>query len=194
MKHMFVIKTQESVWGPAGRFESLADTPLSEEGLVQAHRVAKQLVPHEPTAIYTSDGDTERQIARILGKELKLKPQFDADLAEIDFGLWQGLTIEELSRRQPKLCRQWLETPASAMPSGGEAVVDAQHRICRAVRRILKRVRSDRPILLLRPVVQALLCCRLENAHLDDAWTYSITDPPWKEYTLFPEQLGRKKE
>ena len=189
-KNLFVVRTGETVWEPVGRLESLSGVPLTDAGRETLRRIGKQLVPHEPTAIYASDGEAEHESAAILSKELGLKVRQDAGLVEIDFGLWQGVTLDEIRHRQPKLVKQWLERPGGAKPSGGESVAEAQKRVCRAVRQIVKRVRTPRPLVVLRPVILALLRCRLENAPLEEAWAYRADDGAWSQYPVTPERLS----
>lgn len=59
-----------------------------------------------------------------------------ADLAEQNFGAWQGLTYEELSRlRGADLHRFW-HAPAHQTPPGGESFVAVVERVSRAVHRL----------------------------------------------------------
>jgi len=179
MTQLLLVQTGRTIWDEQGRLESLAGVPLCQEGMETVRRVAKELVPHKPTVIYAATGEAEQQTAKLLTDELARKIKIDRRLAEVDFGLWQGLTHEEIKRRQPSLHKQWLESPANVRPPGGETLDEASTRIAEAMNDIAKKEKKQSPILVLRPIALGLLRCRLENASLDDFWTRVSPDFTW---------------
>ncbi|MCD4824611.1 MAG: histidine phosphatase family protein [Phycisphaerae bacterium] len=179
MTQLLLVQTGRTIWDEQGRLESLAGVPLCREGMETIRRVAKELVPHKPTIIYAAAGEAEQQTAKLLTDELAMKIKTDRRLAEVDFGLWQGLTHEEIKRRQPRLHKQWLETPANVRPPGGETLDEASTRIAEALDDITKKEKKQSPILVLRPIALGLLRCRLENASLDEFWSRVSPDFTW---------------
>ena len=61
------------------------------------------------------------------------------DMENLDQGLWQGLQVEDLRRKHPKVFRQWQESPETICPPNGETVEEALDRIRRALEKPLKR-------------------------------------------------------
>ena len=119
------------------------------------------------------------------------------DLQEIDYGLWQGLTIAEIRRRQPKAYRQWLEAPSTIRPPGGEALCEAQERIRGACKEIMKRHKSDTPLLVLRPIALSLVRCLLENKSTEMLWGETGEASTWCTYEVDEESFHesvRKRE
>jgi broad specificity phosphatase PhoE len=184
MTRLFTVQTGQTVWEEQSRFDSLAGVPLSDSGREVIRRVAKELVPHEPTGLYASPGEAEQETANLLAKELDLKVRTEKQMVEIDFGLWQGLTMNEIRRRQPRLHKQWLEAPSGVRPPGGESLSEAGDRIREAVREILRREKKQAPVLVLRPVVLGVLRCCFEEAQLDDIWKHASRDFTWKSYQV----------
>lgn len=90
------------------------DLSLTAQGRVQAEQVGKYLVAKKiiPAAIYA--GPLKRQIesAEIIKKALPQGRLFKGEkaLSEIDYGLWEGLTSEEITARFPKEYSNWTET------------------------------------------------------------------------------------
>lgn len=188
---LYAVQTGETIWEVQQRLDSLAGVPLSESGRQMAQRVAKELVPHEPTAIYASSGEAEQETAKLLAKQLGVRIRTEPRLDEIDFGLWQGLSMSEIKHRQPKLHKQWLEGPSGVRPPGGESLQEVQDRLCQAVREIGKKSKSkkDVPVIVLRPVALGALRCRLENANLDDLWSHVGRDFTWRSYDVSDKEL-----
>ncbi len=184
MAALLTVKTGETVWEQQSRIESIAGSPLSETGRKNMARLGKELFPHEPNLIITSSGEAEKQTAKILAKELSVKVKKDDKFCEIDYGLWQGLTLDEIKRRQPKLHKQWLESPGSVRPPGGETLIEAQQRICQAVEEVTRREKKQTPVLVLRPVVLGLLRCKLEDEPIEEIWKLVTSDFAWGAYNV----------
>jgi broad specificity phosphatase PhoE len=108
----------------------------------------------------------------------------------LDFGLWQGLTMDEIKHRQPKLHKQWLESPSGVRPPGGETLEETQQRICRTVREILKKSKAPSPVIVLRPVALGVLQCHLESIPLDAIWQREAKDLAWKRYEVPEKGIG----
>lgn len=190
---LYAVQTGETIWEPQQRVDSLAGVPLSDSGRECIERVGKELAPHKPTTIFASAGEAEKETAKLLAGQLSLKVRTDERLDELDFGLWQGLTKSDIKHRQPKLHKQWTEAPSGVRPPGGESLHEAQQRICRAIRDILKKgKKKDKPpapVLVLRPMALGVLRCRLEDADLDDVWKFVGREFTWKNYDVNEKEL-----
>jgi len=186
---VYIVRTGQTIWEQQGRMESIAGVPLSQEGRRAVQAVARELADRDLSMIYTAPGEAEGQTAEVLAGELGLKVRKDGQLHELDFGLWQGLTAQELKRRQPKLFKQWTEDPSSIRPPGGEAPHEAQHRLLTTVRSILKRRKNGPAVLILRPLAAALLRCALDGGQVESLWSYVESQPPWCKYEVDPDFL-----
>jgi broad specificity phosphatase PhoE len=184
---LLAVQTGETIWQEPARLENLAGVPLSDKGRHAIRRIGKQLVPHEPTVIFAPAEQTEQETAGLLAGELSLKVRTVEDLAELDFGLWQGLTLAEVRRRQPKLHKQWHEAPSSVRPPGGETLEEAYARIERALATIVRQAKKQEPVVVLRPVAMGLLRCRLDQVALDRIWDGMKEGCQWVRYEIDPK-------
>ena len=103
-----------------------SDLPLTSVGRAQMEQFARYLQARDlrPTAVYC--GSLSRQsvgatsIAAIAGGEVRaLEPALD----ELEYGAWEGLTVEALQQQYPEPYRRWLEE--AVWPTGifGESEV-----------------------------------------------------------------------
>lgn len=170
MPSMYVIQTGRTTWDEQARVESVAGAPLTEAGRQDVQDAAKELTGHAITTLYACCGQAEQQTAEGIAGVIGAKVRIQNELRELDYGLWQGLTLEEIKRRQPKLHRQWLDAPASVRPPGGETLEEAAGRLRAATMGILKRHKAGGALLVLRPVAFGLLKCLLRREAIESIW------------------------
>ncbi len=74
---------------------------------------------------------TAAALANAMGHDAE--PLVEPDFAEQDFGLWQGLTHDEMAERFPRENELFWKTPGSASPPQGESLAEVMGRVGRAV-------------------------------------------------------------
>ena len=184
MSKVFVVQTGQTIWEAQDRIESVPGAPLTETGASDVERTAAELAAcgADIRAVYACDGESERETAELVARTLGMKVRTEGELRELDYGLWQGLTWDELKRRQPKMFRQWSEAPASLRPPGGEMLAEAQTRLRAAIKGILKRHKDGAVLFVLRPVAVGLLRCFVTNDPVDQIWKHVDNEFTWGSY------------
>jgi broad specificity phosphatase PhoE len=137
-----------------GRFIGRTDPPLTAAGREAA---AAKLAGLTVAALYVSPLLRARQTAEAIGGPVE--PIVLPELAEIDFGDWEGLTWQEIQQRWPDAACRKIEDWLGAAPPGGELWCDFCARIDRALERVLA---GPRPAAIVaHMVVNAALAARL---------------------------------
>lgn len=194
MAKVYIVRTGQTTWETQERVESTAGAPLTPQGERTVQATAERLTKERIGAIYTGTAEPELQTAKLLAKVLDLKVRKNQDLREIDYGLWQGLTLEEIKRRQPKVLKQWNDDPSSVRPPGGETIQEARERLIAALREIIKRRKNDPSLFVLRPIAAALVRCTFEVGRIESMWNYVAPDFNWCMYELDADLLERVVE
>jgi probable phosphoglycerate mutase len=119
---LIVIRHGETAWNREKRMQGTTDTPLSDVGREQARALGRRLASHAFAALYTSDlsraWDTARAIAELTGREAVTDPR----LQERRFGIFEGLTAEEIVARYPEEHARFASRdPDYAVPGGESA-------------------------------------------------------------------------
>jgi probable phosphoglycerate mutase len=107
------------------------DLPLAKRGHLQAKALAKSLSASKilPARIVCGPLSRTKEYAEIVRSELRIKPelQVDSRLHELDYGLWSGLSSEEIGERfgdsELNAWEQESRWPSGAGWSGSEAEV-----------------------------------------------------------------------
>ena len=110
------------------RIQGQIDIPLDDIGSRQAHAAAAALVATtKPTAIVVSDLGRAGTTAGFLSELTGLEPTVDPRVRERSFGLWEGLTGEEISAG-------WASEYAAWRTGGEPENVGAESRVVVATR------------------------------------------------------------
>lgn len=130
---LLVIRHGQTEWSVAGRHTGRTDVPLTEAGRAEAVDAGRTLDGWHLTAAYTSPLGRARETAEIVGCPVPVS--VDADLAEWDYGDWEGITTDA-ARTQIPDWSVWTHPM-----TGGESLVELGAR----ADRFLARVQADVP-------------------------------------------------
>jgi broad specificity phosphatase PhoE len=117
---LLLLRHAESEWNAQGRWQGLADPPLSPRGEVQAERAGPLLAGLDISAVVSSDLQRARVTAARIAPALSLTGPLgvDAGLREYDVGAWSGLTRPEIEAGWPGAIDDWRHGRLVATPDG----------------------------------------------------------------------------
>lgn len=121
------------------RIKGTLDLPLTRQGQEQVGRLTAELLRAELDLIFASPCEPARMTAEHLGAALGIPVKEVEGLSNVNLGLWQGLQVEEVRRKHPKVFKQWQESPGTICPPEGEAISDAIERIRKALEKPLRK-------------------------------------------------------
>jgi probable phosphoglycerate mutase len=124
-----VIRHGETEWSRSGRHTGRTDLPLLPEGQAQARELAPLLEDLEFAMVLTSPLARARETCQLAG--LGSGAVVDPDLAEWDYGTYEGLTTAEIRQERP----EW-DLFQDGAP-GGEMAHEVGARVDRVIERIL---------------------------------------------------------
>lgn len=128
MTRIHLVRHGQTAWNAEGRWQGTLDIPLGELGHLQARALAEHLKDRPITAIYSSDlvraYATAEPLARVKGIEI----QTDERLRELHFGIFQGLTHDEIRRKYPAEERQLFTNYMDFVVPEGESRREMQER------------------------------------------------------------------
>ncbi len=115
----------------AKRFSGRNELALNEVGQRQVDALAKRAPAFgDVAAVVSSPLRRAQQSADAIATALSLSVEVNDDLAEVDFGGWEGQTFDEVQRDFPAELSAWLTSPDAAPPEG-ESFASAARRVRR---------------------------------------------------------------
>lgn len=129
MKEIFLIRHGATSFNEEGKYLGITDIPLSPAGIAQSHLLGQRLKGEELDVIYTSPMLRARQTAEIIASYTKTPVKELPELKEIDFGLFEGKTYDEIKKEFGNFIDLWLENPYEVQLPKGEHPGDIKKRI-----------------------------------------------------------------
>ncbi len=124
------------------RIQGVLDLPLNHRGHAQVLGLVAQLQEVEFDIIFSAPSEPARSTALAICEQNGASLKEVDDFRNLDHGLWQGLPVDDVRRKYPKVFKQWQESPETVCLPEGETVAEAVERIRRGLRKCLKRKRT----------------------------------------------------
>lgn len=172
MTKLILVRHGLTKWNNDFRYQGHTDVPLTDEGHQQAERVARRLSEEQVDAVYASDlgraAQTAQTIAAYHGQPVFLLPA----LREVNFGLWEGKTHQEVRREYAKNITDWFDRPAEMMIPQGETFQQVKERAYAAILEVVEKHKEKTIIVVSHGgTIRTILCAALE-LHLNKLWCF----------------------
>lgn len=124
----------------AGRFCGHSDPELNERGRQQLVGLMTMLSEHAIRRVYTSDLRRAQLTAEAIAKHFEAEVHVRPGLREIHFGLWEGLSWNEIEGRDRTVAARWAETYPNSTAPAGESYQHFASRVHREMTFLLAEV------------------------------------------------------
>jgi broad specificity phosphatase PhoE len=133
MSELVLVRHGETEWSAAGQHTGVTDIPLAPGGERQVAQLRPLLDGHRFGLVLTSPRRRTRRTAELLGWT---DPEVEPDLAEWDYGGYEGRTTAEISTELGRPWWVWADpVPAGATPG------ETPEQVAERADRVLARVR-----------------------------------------------------
>ena len=154
-----------------GTFCGQSDPELNMRGRGQLAELVSKLRTEDIGAVYASDlrraHTTGIAVAEAFGVDCHVR----SALREIGFGDWEGLTWEEIERRDEAYARRWVAEYPSLPAPNGETFRDFERRVLEEVKLLSMEVETGGSIAVVTHagVIRVVLCA-LDDCSEKDVW------------------------
>jgi broad specificity phosphatase PhoE len=170
MLQLVLIRPGSTDYDVQERILGSLDIPLNERGLAEVAATVEQVRDKGMEMIFSPVSQPSLQTAEVIAKALQIKLKKIERLENLNQGLWQGMLVEDVRHKQPKVYRQWQEQPENVCPPEGEMLGQADERVRNAIVKLLKR-RKEGVIGLVLPEPLLSLARRfITHGVLGDLW------------------------
>ena len=173
---LYIVRHGETEWNVIKRFQGQLNTPLTEKGMEKLRKTGKKLENVLFDEVYTSElGRTVASAEIILNenrgyKNKKRELKKLAELNEVYFGVWQGLTYEEVFLKYPEEANNYFYNVKNYNAENVEAenLKDALERFLKGINKILNRHKSGNILVVTHGTVFEMFINYVENKSIFD--------------------------
>ncbi len=167
---LYLVRHGETNWNKETRFQGQVDIPLCEKGIEQAEAVSKRLAGQNFAAFFSSSLSRARETADIIAKPHNKPVQAVPDLQEMNFGYWEGLTVEEIRQKYDRESAAWWSRPLENRVPGGETLVELAERSVQAVKTIIQKYPEGQVLLVTHGGVIRCIVAAVLGIDLNQYW------------------------
>lgn len=170
---LYFVRHGETTWNLTGKYQGRTDVGLSEKGVRQAELAAAWFDREKIDGIVTSPliraRVTAEKIAERRGTDVELVPEF----SEISFGVWEGLTFDEIDARWPGAVATMYTAPDTLRIEGGETFEEVEARTMEGIRKLIARGDGKTWIIVSHGAAIRTMLCGLLGLPLRFSWQLS---------------------
>jgi broad specificity phosphatase PhoE len=189
MLRIVLIRPGSTDYDVQQRIQGSLDMPLNEQGVAEVVQLVEQLRDKGMETIYAPVSQPAQQTAEILAKALGIKRKKIERLQNFNQGLWQGMLVEDVRHKQPKVYRQWQEQPENVCPPEGEMLSEADDRVRAVLLKLLKRHKEGVIGLVVPEPLRSLVRRFLSHEELGDLWKAPNGHGPFEVLEVQPEEV-----
>lgn len=138
-------------------FLGRADVPITEDGIEHAKQIGQKLRGVKIDKIYSSKLRrsimTAEEIAKLHGMEVEHVEEFN----ELDFGVMDGLTGEEVEKRYPGLIEKKKNEKEIFIPPEGESREDARKRVMPVFRSLFDKHNGETVVVVMHSILMKII-------------------------------------
>jgi probable phosphoglycerate mutase len=134
-----VVRPGETDFDDQERIQGALDLPLNARGQSRLTETISQLGDARLEVIYASPTEPACTVAQELGAALEVPVRSVEGLRSLNQGLWEGMRLDDVRRKHPRVYKQWRNAPESVCPPEGETCDEAAIRVRQVLRKLLKR-------------------------------------------------------
>jgi broad specificity phosphatase PhoE len=161
MVEIILVRHGETAWNASETFRGRKDVPLNDTGVRQAQLLGEYLRDEKIDIIYSSSLQRAVKTAEAIAAPRGLTVNIVKNLDDMDFGEWEGLTLDEVKDRYEEVYRDWLDTPEQVKIPGGETLADVENRVAPFLQEAVARLGEGKLVLVSHRVVHKVLICAL---------------------------------
>lgn len=140
---IYITRHGETKWNQEHRMQGRKNSSLTSKGKEDAQKLQKRLASIDFHRIYASPLGRAVETAEIIKGDRKVKIEKVPDFMEMNFGEWEGRTVEEIEDAYGERYRNFWDAPEKYEPMGGESFDEILNRVERGLKVIAENTGKE---------------------------------------------------
>lgn len=172
MGKLILVRHGETELNVSGIYFGKLDPELNETGVEQANRAREILKKYKYDNIYSSDLKRASQTAKIINF-LEKEIIYNKNIQEINFGIFEGLSYEEIKSKYPEECKKSEKNWKEYNFLTGESPIEMQKRAVSFVESL--DLKKNNLVVTHWGIINSILSWYFSK-ELDSYWKYSLNN------------------
>ncbi len=169
---ILIIRPGEPLFDRQRYIQGNLNLHLTEVGRQEALQLAEELDEQNLDQIYTSPNVSAFETAERIANRLQIPCKVLKGLRNQGHGIWEGMRVDEIQQRYPRIYRYGVNSPDAIRPPHGESLDDVKKRIQETIQWILKRHHFGTVGLVLCEPLASIVQCYLKSEEAKNLWDY----------------------
>ena len=174
---LFLVRHGKKETNKKCQFQGRLDISLNLQGKEEIICLREELKKYRFEKIYISPLKRTMETAKIISKGLDYSSALveEMSLMEMDFGDWEGLTVDEIKNRFPVDYQCWIDDWQTTCIPGGESAEEMFEKICSWITDLQAKHGEEDEILIVthKGVILQIIAYLLELP-LRDIWHFQV--------------------
>ncbi len=184
---LFLIRHGETNLNPDNRYLGKTDVSLNNKGIVQAELMKKLVKNLSIDVFFTSPLKRAKETCGIILGDKNMPIKIRSELSEINFGLWEGLTYDEVKAKYSNQLEKWERNPLVNKPFQGETMTEVLNRVSAFYNEILDSYRGKAIAIVSSGGALNILLCFLFGIKPKALWQFSLSTSSLSEILIYPD-------
>jgi len=171
---VYVTRHGETDYNVQQRYTGSTDIPLNANGLCQAEELANNLASIDFDIIISSPLLRAKQTAEVIQKSFGVPMIFIDEFAEINVGVYEGLTREEAQTKYPDLWARLGSRPPDDAPAGGETHRQFDTRIATGIAKLKAEYNKSKVLLVCHAFTARVINRQITGLSFEDMHAFTL--------------------
>nr|WP_264171351.1 histidine phosphatase family protein [Clostridium algidicarnis] len=168
--NIYIARHGETKWNIEGRMQGFKNSDLTQRGIGDARSLGESLKDIDFDCIYSSPLGRALDTAKYIRQDDNTKIILDDSLKELNLGLWEGMTHEEIKEKYPIQYNNFREHPESFESQGGESFLELIKRVEKGLNNIIKDENHENILIVTHTCVIKAISIIVKGNDVKDFW------------------------
>jgi len=185
---LFAVRHGETKWNIVEKQQGHLDSPLTDEGIKQAHYLADELTNRNIDVLYSSDLGRALRTAEIIAAKLSLDIHTDPRLRERNLGSMEGLTRKQFAEKFPDEAEKFNTNDPDYVLPGGESTRQRHLRCIECAEDLAKHQIGKRLLIVAHGGVLCSFFYKATNTSLTEQRHFSLFNGSINSFSIINNQ------
>ncbi|QUI23783.1 histidine phosphatase family protein [Vallitalea pronyensis] len=164
---LFITRHGETEWNLERRVQGSRDSKLTKKGIMQAKKLGKYLADTPIDIIYTSTSGRAVDTTKLITGKRSIDIVPMEQLQEMNMGIWEGLTFDEIGRKYEDMYDTFWQTPHLLKEHPGESFNSLKERVLGALLKIIQANEGKNILIVAHGIVLNVMMSYFEKRPLE---------------------------